>query len=39
MSSRKSTKRKLDKKIFSRTAKTTKKINIDPAITRGGIRL
>lgn len=29
----------LDRKIFSRTAKKTKKINISPKILRGGIRL
>lgn len=28
-----------DKKVFKRTAVTTKKINIDPKIYRGGIRL
>lgn len=28
-----------DKKIFSTTAKSTKKINLAPQIMRGGIRL
>ena len=28
-----------DKKVFSRTAATSKKINIAPKIFRGGIRL
>lgn len=28
-----------DKKIFRRTAVSTKKININPSIPRGGIRL
>lgn len=31
--------RKPDKKIFRRTAAKSKKINIDPKIYRGGIRL
>lgn len=30
---------KTDKKIFRRTAAKTKKININPKIFRGGIRL
>lgn len=29
----------LDKSIFARTAKKTKRINVDPKIMRGGIRL
>ena len=29
----------VDKKVFSRTAVTTKKININPTSYRGGIRL
>lgn len=33
------TKPKLDNKIFRRTAAHSKKINIDPKIFRGGIRL
>lgn len=28
-----------DKKIFSRTAQKSKKINIEPTVYRGGIRL
>ncbi|WGL31289.1 DNA binding protein [Dipodfec virus UOA04_Rod_862] len=31
--------RRADKKIFRRTASKAKKINIDPKIYRGGIRL
>lgn len=31
--------RKVDSAIFTRTAKKTKKINIEPVIMRGGIRL
>lgn len=30
---------KKDKKVFTTTAKKTKKININPRTTRGGIRL
>lgn len=36
---RKKTNRKLDNKIFRRTAARSKKINIEPKIFRGGIRL
>lgn len=36
---RKKTRPKLDNKIFRRTAAHSKKINIDPQIFRGGIRL
>lgn len=36
---RKRTDQSVDKKIFRRTAVKTKKINIDPKIFRGGIRL
>lgn len=36
---RKKTKPKIDNKIFRRTAARSKKINIDPKIFRGGIRL
>lgn len=36
---RKKTKPKLDNKIFRRTAARSKKINIEPKIFRGGIRL
>lgn len=32
-------KRKKDKKIFRNTAVSSKKININPSIPRGGIRL
>lgn len=35
----KSNRIKNDQKRFSRTAKKTKKININPKIPRGGIRL
>lgn len=30
---------KKDKRIFSRTAKKTKRVNIAPNVSRGGIRL
>lgn len=33
------TKRKLDRKIFKRTAVKSKKINVNPTIYRGGIRM
>lgn len=36
---RKKMPRRTDKKIFRRTASKSKKINIDPKIFRGGIRL
>ena len=36
---RRRTNKKVDKKIFRRTAVKSKKINIDPTIYRGGIRL
>lgn len=36
---RKRTFKPVDKKIFRRTAVTSKKINLDPTIYRGGIRL
>lgn len=39
MSYRKSVNPKIDKKIFTNTAKTTKKINVNPRPSRGGIRL
>ena len=35
----KNTKRKVDRKIFKRTAASTKKINVAPKAMRGGIRL
>lgn len=37
--SRRKTKKKIDRKIFKRTAVKTKKINISPKISRGGLRL
>uniref|UniRef100_A0AAU8AVT7 Uncharacterized protein n=1 Tax=Dulem virus 136 TaxID=3145613 RepID=A0AAU8AVT7_9VIRU len=36
---RKRTSRRVDKKVFRRTAAKSKKININPTIFRGGIRL
>lgn len=36
---RKKMSKSVDKKVFRRTAIKTKKINIDPKIYRGGIRL
>lgn len=36
---RKKTRRKSDKAMFRRTAVKSKKININPTIYRGGIRL
>lgn len=36
---RKTTNHQTDNKIFRRTAAKSKKINIDPKIFRGGIRL
>lgn len=39
MAYRKPVNPKKDKKIFTNTAKKTKKINIDPKPSRGGIRL
>lgn len=39
MAYRKTVKPKTDKKIFTNTAKKTKKINISPKPSRGGIRL
>lgn len=35
----KNTKKSVDKKIFKRTAATTKKTNITPKVMRGGTRL
>lgn len=32
-------KKSKDKKIFARTAKRTKKVNVTPNVSRGGIRL
>ena len=39
MAHRMKVKPKIDKKIFTNTAKKTKKINTNPRTTRGGIRL
>lgn len=39
MSKRQSMKPKKDKKVFTQTASSTKKINIKPKLSRGGIRL
>lgn len=39
MSYRKPTNKKKDNRIFRNTAMTTKKINIRPSISRGGIQL
>lgn len=39
MSYRKTVNAKTDKKIFTNTAKKTKKINVNPKPSRGGIRL
>ncbi len=39
MAYRKTVKPKTDKKVFTNTAKKTKKINISPKPSRGGIRL
>lgn len=36
---RKKMKKSKDQKVFSRTAAKSKKINVDPKIYRGGIRL
>lgn len=36
---RKRMSKRVDKKVFRRTAAAAKKINIDPKIYRGGIRL
>lgn len=39
MKHRSRTNKRKDKKIFTNTAKSTKKINVSPKISRGGIRL
>lgn len=36
---RKQMPKKKDKKVFTRTAASSKKINVNPTIYRGGIRL
>lgn len=35
----KNTRKRDDKKVFKRTAASTKKINVAPKVMRGGIRL
>lgn len=37
--SRTNTNKRVDKRVFKRTAATTKKMNISPKVMRGGIRL
>lgn len=37
--SRGNTNKRVDRKVFSRTAASTKKININPKVMRGGTRL
>ena len=37
--SKTNTNRKVDKRVFKRTAATTKKVNISPKVMRGGTRL
>ena len=39
MANRRTTKKRVDQRIFSHTAEKTKKINIAPKVSRGGIRL
>lgn len=39
MSYRSGTNKKTDKRVFKHTADKTKKINISPRVSRGGIRL
>nr|CDL65907.1 unnamed protein product [uncultured bacterium] len=36
---RKKMHKSLDKRVFNRTAKKSKKINVNPVVYRGGIRL
>lgn len=36
---RKAMKKKKDKKVFTQTANHVKKINVEPKLSRGGIRL
>lgn len=36
---RKAVKKRIDKKVFRKTAQATKKINVVPDVRRGGIRL
>lgn len=35
----KNTRKSVDKRVFRRTAATTKKVNISPKVMRGGTRL
>lgn len=39
MKHRRKTSRKIDNKVFKHTAMNTKKINIAPKVSRGGIQL
>lgn len=39
MAVRRSTPKRKDKKVFRNTAISTKKINLNPSVYRGGIRL
>lgn len=39
MAKRSRVRRNKDRKVFTRTAKSSKKINVNPVIMRGGIRL
>lgn len=39
MSKRMTVKRSKDRKIFARTAKKTRAVNLNPNVRRGGIRL
>lgn len=39
MGNRKSMKPRKDKKVFTQTANSVKKINVKPKLSRGGIRL
>lgn len=36
---RKAMRRKKDKRVFTQTANTVKKVNVAPKLSRGGIRL
>lgn len=36
---RQAMKKKKDKKVFTQTAKKIKKMNVEPKVSRGGIRL
>lgn len=39
MAHRSKTRKRIDRKIFKRTATATKRVNIAPKVMRGGIRL